>query len=80
MPVSTVSTKGQITLPIRLRQKLGIKPHDRVVVGLAQGAIVIRPTTGLWELEGFLGKAQSAEEEARALGQAAGAHLARQGP
>ena len=29
MPVSTISVKGQITLPISFRRKLGIKPHDR---------------------------------------------------
>ena len=72
MPVSTVSTKGQITLPAELRRQLGIKAHDRVVVGLAHGTIVIKPARSLLELEGFLGKALPLEEEARVLGKAAG--------
>jgi AbrB family looped-hinge helix DNA binding protein len=71
MPVSTVSTKGQITLPAALRRQLGIKAHDRVVVGLAHGAIVIKPAGNLLELEGFLGKALPLEEEAKALARAA---------
>jgi AbrB family looped-hinge helix DNA binding protein len=74
--MSTVSSKGQITLPAELRRQLGIKAHDRVMVGMAQGAIVSRPAGSLLELEGFLGKALPFEEEARALGQAAVAHAA----
>lgn len=30
MLTSSVTTKGQVTIPIELRQKLGIKPGDRV--------------------------------------------------
>ncbi|MFH1572116.1 MAG: hypothetical protein ABIL09_29260, partial [Gemmatimonadota bacterium] len=57
-----------------LRRQLGIKAHDRVMVGMAHGAIVIKPAGSLLELEGFLGKALPLEAEARALGQAAAAH------
>ena len=46
------------------------------MVGMAQGAIVIKPAGSLLELEGFLGKALPLEKEARALGQAAVAHSA----
>jgi len=63
MTISTISAKGQITLPARLRRKLGIKPHGRVTVELADDAIVIRPATDFFALEGFLGKALAAEEE-----------------
>lgn len=30
MLTSSVTTKGQVTIPIELREKLGIKPGDRV--------------------------------------------------
>lgn len=35
--VSTVSTKGQVTLPVEVRRHLGIEPNDKV-------AFVIEPT------------------------------------
>lgn len=35
--VSTISTKGQVTLPIRVRRHLGVDPNDKV-------AFVIEPT------------------------------------
>lgn len=74
MPMSTISVKGQITLPASLRRKLGIKPHDRLLVELADDAIVIKPAADLFELEGFLGKALSAEDEKRRMREAASAH------
>lgn len=40
---SSVSTKGQITLPAEMRHRLGIKPRDRVVMALENGAVVVRP-------------------------------------
>ena len=76
MPMSTISTKGQITLPAALRRQLGIKPHDRVVVGLENGAIVIKPAPDLFELEGFLGPALSPAEEDSRLGEAVSARAA----
>jgi AbrB family looped-hinge helix DNA binding protein len=32
MPISTVSSKGQITIPKEIRDELGLKPGDRVNV------------------------------------------------
>ena len=40
---SSVSTKGQITLPAAIRHRLGIKPRDRVVMALEDGAVIVRP-------------------------------------
>ena len=73
MSLSTISTKGQITLPARLRRKLGIKAHDRVRVEFADNAIVIKPVADLFEFEGFLGKALPANVEKRRLREAASA-------
>ena len=56
MAVSTVSVKGQITLPASLRRQLGIKPHDRVLIELAEDAIVVKTALDLFEYEGFLGR------------------------
>jgi AbrB family looped-hinge helix DNA binding protein len=40
---SSVSTKGQITLPADIRHRLGIKPRDRVSLALEDGVVVVRP-------------------------------------
>ena len=41
--IGSVSTKGQVTLPAEIRHRLGIKPRDRVVMALEDGAVVVRP-------------------------------------
>jgi len=46
MPISTVSSKGQVTLPSALRKRLGIRPHDRVSIeGDAEGIVISGPRT-----------------------------------
>ena len=59
MPMSTISSKGQITLPAALRRKLGIKAHDRVSVEIERDGILIKPTIDFFSLRGFLGKGPS---------------------
>jgi len=43
--ITTVSTKGQLVIPARMRDALGIEPGDRVALTLDNGAIVLRPVT-----------------------------------
>ena len=38
-----VSTKGQIVLPKRIRQKLGLRAGDELDAGIEGGAIVLTP-------------------------------------
>jgi len=38
-----ISTKGQVVLPSRLRERLGLRPGDALDVKLEGGAIVLRP-------------------------------------
>ena len=67
MPVATVSTKGQITLPARMRKELGIKAHDRVFVESSDKNITIRPVPDLFQYEGFLGKTGLSLDEEREI-------------
>jgi AbrB family looped-hinge helix DNA binding protein len=39
---SSVSPKGQITLPLEIRRQLGVKPKDRVVVTLDGDEVRVR--------------------------------------
>lgn len=63
MSTTTVSTRGQITLPARLRNATGIKPRDRVLVEAVDRTIIIRAAPDLMQLYGFLGKALPEQEE-----------------
>lgn len=67
MTVATISTKGQITLPVAARNALGMKPHDRVAVDVRDGAITVRPAPDLFKFKGFLGKRHPREEEKKAM-------------
>lgn len=41
---STVTVKGQVTIPIEVRKALGLKPRDRVTFVLEDGSARIQPT------------------------------------
>ncbi|MBE0711627.1 MAG: AbrB/MazE/SpoVT family DNA-binding domain-containing protein [Candidatus Aminicenantes bacterium] len=58
MMTATVSSKSQITLPAAACRQVGIKPHDRVLVEVREGAIVIVSAPDLMAFKGVLGKAQ----------------------
>jgi AbrB family looped-hinge helix DNA binding protein len=73
MPVSAVSSKGQITLPSSLRKRLGIRPHDRVMIEGNDEAIVIKPVADLFQFKGFLGTALSRKTERKRMEEAVAA-------
>ncbi|HEX4286951.1 MAG TPA: AbrB/MazE/SpoVT family DNA-binding domain-containing protein [Terracidiphilus sp.] len=67
MATAAVTSKGQITIPIEVRAKLGIKPGDRVrFVENENGEIVLKPKTGsIMDLRGIVkwkGKPVTIEE------------------
>lgn len=40
---STISSKGQITLPLEVRKRLGLKAGDRVEFVIEEGRTTLRP-------------------------------------
>jgi AbrB family looped-hinge helix DNA binding protein len=64
MTTATVSSKSQITLPAAACRQVGIKPHDRVLVEVRDGAIVIVSAPDLMDFKGALGKALPPDVEA----------------
>jgi len=46
MPSSTISSKGQITVPLQIRKRLGVKPGDRVEFVVEGGQTILRPAQG----------------------------------
>ena len=59
MPVATLTSKGQITIPAMVREQLGLKTGDRVDFALTQdGRVTMTPQrTRFEELRGLLRKA-----------------------
>ncbi|MGH9604464.1 MAG: AbrB/MazE/SpoVT family DNA-binding domain-containing protein [Terracidiphilus sp.] len=67
MATAAVTSKGQITIPIEVRKKLGLKPGDRVrFIEGEKGEYILKPKTGsIMELKGIArlkGKPVSIEE------------------
>lgn len=43
LPSSTISSKGQITVPLEIRLRLGLKEGDRVEFVVEEGQTILRP-------------------------------------
>jgi AbrB family looped-hinge helix DNA binding protein len=56
MPTATLTSKGQLTLPKKIREALRVKPGDQIDFILdAQGQVRLRPGSGdVRELKGLL--------------------------
>jgi len=68
--LSTVSEKGQITVPKRLRERLGIHPGDRLELVEDAGRLVATKTVPgdpVATAYGILGATRSTDEAIRAL-------------
>jgi AbrB family looped-hinge helix DNA binding protein len=46
MPTSTVTVKGQTTIPKQVREYLGIKPNDKLVYTPDRGKVILTPLKG----------------------------------
>lgn len=56
MPTSTLTSKGQTTIPKAIRDALGLRPGDRLDFTIEEdGRLVVRPATlDVRDLEGIL--------------------------
>ncbi len=43
MKAYTITPKGQVTIPVSLREELNLKPGDRVIYEKSSGGILIKP-------------------------------------
>jgi len=43
---SSVSPKGQVTIPAEIRRFLGVRPRDKVAFEVTDGQVLIRPARG----------------------------------
>jgi antitoxin PrlF len=70
---STVTERGQTTIPAAVRKALGLKPHQRLVYEIRDDSVVVRPETeSIMDLAGALKSAvppaSKAEERKKARG------------
>lgn len=76
MPSATITSKGQITLPVEIRRALGVGPGDRVSFRTAaDGRVMVEPETlDLRSLKGSVrstAKGVSIEQMQQAIARAA---------
>lgn len=41
-PLSSMTSKGQVTIPKAMRDKLGLMPHDKVAFSIENGCVTLR--------------------------------------
>ena len=46
MITSRLTSKGQTTIPVTVREALGLRPHDRLAYELGDGEVMIQPVRG----------------------------------
>ncbi len=67
---STISSKGQITVPQEIRNRLGLEPGDRVEFVVEEGRTVLRPSRSeedpFGKYRGILGPFPGGEEGIKA--------------
>lgn len=75
MPTATITSKGQITIPKKIREKLGLKPGDKIEFEVEKGDLKvsrkkysIMDTAGILYREGQ--KPASIEDMNKAIGKA----------
>ena len=61
MIVAKVTTKGQITLPKQIREKLGVRPGENVGFEENNGLICIRKTVGKSPFDRWVGRLRDLE-------------------
>jgi antitoxin PrlF len=69
--LSSVTTKGQVTIPVEIRRLLGVRPHDKVAFRVEGDRISItRPTSVIEQTAGIF-KSDAPPQTAEALRAAA---------
>jgi bifunctional DNA-binding transcriptional regulator/antitoxin component of YhaV-PrlF toxin-antitoxin module len=72
----TISTKGQITLPIDLRVEYGLEAGDKIFGEMTESGYVLkRPKKGLLDYKGFIKEPYDPKKDLALAVEAASAHV-----
>jgi len=52
----TITSQGQISIPAKIRQELGLEKFRKALVSLKDNKVIIEPVTDVLTLEGVLSK------------------------
>lgn len=52
--LATVTQKGQVTIPVDIRNLLGIKPYSKIAFTTSKKVVTIQPTEDILDLAGFI--------------------------
>jgi AbrB family looped-hinge helix DNA binding protein len=63
----TVSTKGQITIPLSLRKKYGIRAGDKLFPEVHENGFFVKKPKDIFALEGFLSGVHIPDDEEELL-------------
>lgn len=75
--VSSLTSKGQVTIPVSIRKALGLKPHDKVAFRMDNGTVRIErarsvlDSYGKVKIKGFKSMKQLRRDTARAVAERA---------
>lgn len=54
MPIATtITTKGQVTIPKAIRERLGVKAGDKVIFVAEKDKVVLKPARTLLDFKGY---------------------------
>jgi AbrB family looped-hinge helix DNA binding protein len=70
--IMTVSAKGQITIPARVRAKCGIKTGDKVLGEYSEGSFIIKKPVDFFSLKGCFSGGKTPDDEEDLLTQEMG--------
>lgn len=74
--IATVTTKGQITIPMKIRKQYGIHPNDKIDFIAEGDRIILLPVKTLRDLRGSVtGKGGDPEQERLAAKKAVGLRM-----
>ena len=79
MTYATISSKGQITLPVKFLRGLGLKPKDRIEIDQAKNELRIRKAVDFLSLKGSLKSKRVANERENMMRAVGEHHAARRG-
>jgi antitoxin PrlF len=83
MAISTLTDKGQTTVPQEIREALKVKPRQRLTWSLtSEGTVIVSPQRSAVDLFGSLKSAKkfsSRAAECEAVAKAVGKHAAKEG-
>lgn len=61
--ISTMTQKGQVTIPVHLRRKLRLSAHQKVVFIEKKGAVEVRRAVDFFRLRGSIQSAKKYSEK-----------------